>query len=85
MLTITGVIMMILGPLLSWVGSLSLYGYGNLIADVSEIRRNVFGGNVSDDTENAETTEKRIVELQKLRIMDLISEEEFNNAIANIR
>lgn len=41
---VAGILSMILGPVLSWLGSLCLYGFGELIEKVSEIARNTGSG-----------------------------------------
>ncbi len=77
-LVLSGVALMILGPLFSWVGSFLLYGYGDLISRVQSIEGKLNG---SDGSNGEPEKDSRIAELEGLKNQGLISEEEFQNAI----
>ena len=63
-----GIFYMILGPVLSWLCSLCLYGFGELIEKVSEIARNTGSGikpmeqKKTNAQQNTETKEERMTE-----------------------
>ncbi len=40
-LFLRGILLLILGPLFSWIGSFLLYGYGDLIANTAEIAQQI--------------------------------------------
>lgn len=42
---ITGIIILIAGPIISWIGSFFAYGFGELIEKTTEIADNVLGQN----------------------------------------
>lgn len=66
-----GIATMLLGPVLSWLFSCLIYGFGELIEKVTDI--------VSDM--QAKATSERLEKIYKLRSQGLITEEEFRNAI----
>ena len=75
-----GALIMILGPLLSWVGSFVLYGYGQIIENTDKL--------VNQDTvikinKTAKETvvSSRFNKLNELREQGLISEEEYQKAL----
>jgi biopolymer transport protein ExbB/TolQ len=88
-LIIYGLIMMLLGPVVAWVSSWLLYGFGELIDKTSDIERNTRGrksvnaaeDNFAESTEAAEEDSARIAKLKRLLDKGLITEEEYENAI----
>lgn len=81
-LVLSGVALMILGPLFSWVGSFLLYGYGDLISRVQSIEGKLNG---SDGSNGKSEKDSRIAELEGLKRQGLITEEEFENAIGKFQ
>lgn len=79
---LSGVALMLLGPLISWVGSFLLYGYGDLISRVQSIEEKRNG---SDGSNREPEKDSRIAELEDLKRQGLISEEEFQNAIGKFQ
>ena len=79
-----GCIWLIVGPVLSWISSFFVYGYGELIDKTSAIEKSVCGGIGGSEKpvmrEDAE--DDRIAQLEKLRARDLITEEEYQQAIS---
>lgn len=86
------------GSLFSWIGSFFTYGFGELIEKTTAIERNTRGG-VQNNTSNAVVESpyagvqqaevspvadtKRLEKLERLRAQGLITEEEYQQAIAN--
>ena len=79
---LVGVAVMLLGPLFAWVSSWFMYGFGELIEKTGEIARNTYPGTKS--VTQAKVDFERINKLEKLRAEGLITEEEYQQAIANI-
>ena len=79
---LSGVALMLLGPLFSWVGSFLLYGYGDMISRVQSIEEKLNG---SDGSNREPEKDSRIAELEDLKRQGLISEEEFQNAIGKFQ
>lgn len=75
------IIWFIIGPISSYVLSILLYGFGELIDKSCAIERNIRGEKrISEAQEKAES--ERINRLEKLRSQGLITEEEFQKAIS---
>ena len=70
-----------LGPLVAWVSSWLLYGFGELIDNTCEIARNTrkHGGK---SKAQLDADYERISKIEELRSQGLISEEEYQNAIS---
>ncbi len=64
-----GTLLMIVGPIVAWVSSWLLYGFGELIDKTCDIAQNTCGG-------------ERISKIEKLRSQGLITEEEYQQAIS---
>ena len=75
-----GILVMVLGPFLSWMLSWLLYGFGELIDKVTEIEKNTRFFNDISETQ-AKTDSERFERIEKLRSQGLITEEEYKNAI----
>ena len=79
-----------LGIVMAWLSTCLLYGYGELIEKTSQIERNTRGGfnivsqkgNVVSDVQ-ADAEQKRIDQLNNLRSIGLITEDEYQQALAN--
>lgn len=69
------------GPLLSWVSSFFMYGFGELIDKTCDIERNTHSGERKSVAQTKIETE-RIDKIEKLRSQGLITEEEYREAIA---
>lgn len=80
-MVLIGLLVMIGGTLVAWVSSWLLYGFGELIDKVCDIERNTRGGLQNIDAQPKVDLE-RIGKLEKLRAQGLITEEEYQQAIA---
>lgn len=76
-----GLLVMVVGPLVAWVSSWLLYGFGELIDKACDIERNTRGGERKSETQ-AKVDSERIAKLEKLRSQGLITEEEYQQAIS---
>lgn len=70
-----GILLLILGPVLCWISSWILYGFGELIEKTSNIERAMSGNEKSQVQANSDS--KRRESLEKLRADGWISEEEY--------
>lgn len=75
-----GICILLLGPVLSWILSWALYGFGELIEKTCAIERNTRSSCTIEYT-NSSATEDRLSRLKNLRNQGLISEEEYQQAI----
>ena len=75
-----GILLLILGPVLCWISSWILYGFGELIEKISNIERTMSGNEKSQVQANSDS--KRRESLEKMRASGLISEEEYRQAIS---
>ena len=78
---LVGLLAMVGGPIVAWVSSWILYGFGELIDKVCDIERNTRGGDIKSKAQLKEDDE-RINEIEKLRSQGLITEEEYQQAIS---
>lgn len=76
-----GVAFLIGGSLLSWISSFFMYGFGELIDKACDIERNTRGGE-RKSVAQAKVETERIEKLERLRSQDLITEEEYQQALA---
>ena len=76
-----GVLIMLLGPVVAWVSSWVLYGFGELIDKTCDIERNTRGGERKSVAQTKVDTE-RVNKLERLRKEGLITEEEYQQAIS---
>lgn len=76
-----GLLVMILGPIVAWVSSWLLYGFGELIDKTCDIARNTYGGERKSEAQ-AKVDSERIDKIEKLRSQGLITEEEYQKAIS---
>lgn len=75
-----GILLLILGPVLCWISSWILYGFGELIEKISNIERAMSENGKSQVQANSDS--KRRESLEKMRASGLISEEEYRQAIS---
>ena len=80
-LILYGFLVMVVGPIVAWVSSWLLYGFGELIDKASDIERNTRGGERRTETQ-ARGNSERISKIEKLRAQGLITEEEYQKAIS---
>jgi len=80
-LILYGFLVMVVGPIVAWVSSWLLYGFGELIDKASEIERNTRGGERKSEAQ-AKVDSERIGKIEKLRSQGLITEEEYQKAIS---
>jgi len=62
-----GLLLIVVGPIVAWVSSWLLYGFGELIDKICEIARNTYNGDIN--------------QLERLRSQGLITEEEYQNTL----
>ena len=80
-----GLPLIFLGPLFSWIGSFVLYGYGDMITRIRRIERKLYGQeNEEEEKSDSAGKDDRLAKLQSLREQNLISEEEYWNAVENL-
>lgn len=79
--TIIGVVVLIVGSLLSWISSFFSYGFGELIDKVCDIERNTRGGERKSEAQ-IKVDMERINKLERLRSQGLITEEEYQQAVS---
>lgn len=80
-----GLPLIFLGPLLSWIGSFVLYGYGDMITRIRRIERKLYGQeNEEEEKSDSAGKDDRLAKLQSLREQNLISEEEYWNAVSKL-
>ena len=80
-LILFGFLVMVVGPIVAWVSSWLLYGFGELIDKASDIERNTRGGARKSEAQ-AKVDSERISKIEKLRSQGLITEEEYQQAIS---
>ena len=73
-----GILIMVVGPLLAWISSWLLYGFGELIEKTSNIEIYLRPQSCKEPLED------RIKKLESLRSKGLITEEEYKEAISKI-
>ena len=76
-----GLLIMILGPVVAWVSSWMLYGFGELVDKTCEIARNTSGGEKKSEAQTKADSE-RINKIERLRSQGLITEGEYQQAIS---
>ena len=81
-----GLPLIFLGPLFSWIGSFVLYGYGDMITRIRRIERKLYGQeNEEEEKSDSAGKDDRLAKLQSLREQNLISEEEYWNAVEKLQ
>lgn len=73
---IISIVVFVLSPLLGWLASVTLYGFGELICKATAIERNTRGEITVSETQN-KLQQERQETLENLRAQGLISEEEY--------
>lgn len=76
-----GFLVMIAGPIVAWISSWLLYGFGELIEKTCQIERNTRGDEIKSESPAKDDSE-RIHTIERLRCQGLISEEEYQQAIS---
>ena len=86
-LILLGLLVMLGGPVVSWISSWILYGYGELIEKACNIDYNVRAvylnvrGDEPKSNISAKAEAERLKKLENLRARGLITEEEYKQAI----
>ena len=80
-LILFGLLALILGPVVAWVSSCLLYGFGEIIDKLCDIERNTRSGERKSEAQSKVDSE-RINKIEKLRSQGLITEEEYQQAIS---
>ncbi|MBQ7309265.1 MAG: hypothetical protein IJW87_03720 [Clostridia bacterium] len=75
-----GLAAMIVLPLLAWIGSFLMYGFGELVENSQIIAGNTRGNTAKSITQKT-VENARITKFEKLRAQGLITEEEYQEAI----
>jgi hypothetical protein len=75
------ILLVFFGPIVAWVSSWLLYGFGELIDKACDIERNTRGGERKSEAQ-AKADPERISKIEKLRSQGLITEEEYQQAIS---
>lgn len=78
---LVGLVVMLLGPLVAWVSSWLIYGFGELVDKACDIERNTRGGERKSEAQT-KVDDVRISKIEKLRSQGLITEEEYKQAIS---
>lgn len=78
----TGVLVMLGGPISAYVVSLFIYAFGELIDKACDIERNTRGEKKPEA--QAKVDPERIEKLKRLRSQGLITEEEYQTALAKM-
>lgn len=76
-----GLLVMVVGPLVAWVSSWLIYGFGELIDKACAIAQNTYCGERKFETQS-KTDYERISRIENLRSQGLITEEEYQQAIS---
>ena len=76
-----GLLIWVVGPLVAWVSSWFLYGFGEIIDKLCAIERNTRGGERKSEAQEKIDSE-RISKIENLRSQGLITEEEYQQAIS---
>ena len=85
LLTGLGIALIFCGPLFSWVGSFVLYGYGDMITRIRRIEKKLYGQeNEEEEKSDSAGKDDRLAKLQSLKDQNLISEEEYEDAVRNL-
>ena len=75
-----GLLMMFVAPVVLWISSWFMYGFGELIDKTCDIARNTRQGEIKSEAQ-VKVDNERISKLENLRAQGLITEEEFQQAI----
>ncbi len=77
--------LILIGPLVAWLTSCTLYAFGELVDKVCDIERNTRNGNAPQGNQLAdEKSIARKKELDALYAQGLITEEEYKNSMAKV-
>ena len=78
-----GVLLMLLGPVVSWISSWMLYGFGEIIDKLCAIEKNTRTPSTKSETEAVKPiADEREAELKKLLDDGLITKEEYETALS---
>ncbi len=80
-MALIGLLVMVAGPVVAWVLSLLLYGFGEAIEKLRDIEKNTTVGERKSEAQTKLDLE-RINRIEKLRSQGLITEEEYRQAIS---
>lgn len=73
----------IVGPIIVWIGSWTMYAFGEIVQGISNIDNNTLTGDKKSSVQrNSEN--KKISKLEELRAKGLITEDEYNSAVNQI-
>ena len=83
-MALIGLSVIVLGCLLSWAGSLFVYGFGQLIEN-SDFLVAEKKGNKAEMPRPVETANDKVATLNKWKEQGLITEEEYNQKMGNLK
>ena len=73
----------VVGPIIVWIGSWTMYAFGEMVQGISNIDNNTLKGDKKSSVQrNSEN--KKISKLEELRAKGLITEDEYNSAVNQI-
>ena len=75
---IFGLLVLILGPILMWIGSWVLYSWGDTVDNVQALKEKLCGENTTDNSTEQEKSKQK---LDELLASGLISREEYLKAV----
>lgn len=96
-LLVIGIIMLVVGPIMSWVSSFIMYGFGELVDRATSVEQILSGGQpmsvgsystsagnrpLRPMVDSSKFEQDRKEQLEKLRSQGLISEDEYRQAIS---
>ena len=76
-----GILTVFFGPIVAWVSSWVIYGFGELIDKASDIEYNTRSGEIKAEAQAKADNERR-EKLERLRSQGLITEEEYQQALS---
>ena len=79
-----GFLVLIGGPLVSWVGSFMVYGFGQLVENSDILVSEKTGGKV-ESAKSTNSTNDKIENLNKWKEQGLITEEEYNQKMETLK
>lgn len=81
LMMLIGLAIIVIGPIIAWISSWLLYGFGELISKTTEIARNT-RTEVKKSEAQTKLDAERISRIEKLRSQGLITEEEYKQAMS---
>ena len=83
-LFVLGLPIIFIGPVVAWISTWVLYGFGELISKTTEVARNTRTETKKSEAQ-AKLDAERISRIERLRSQGLITEAEYQQAVSNRR